>query len=98
MKNFQNIQAKMGEAQEKLKELKETGTAGGDMVKVEINGHMEILKVKISPEIVDPRDPEMLEDLVKAAMADALFRIKEAIRIEMSSLTGGIKLPPGLGL
>jgi DNA-binding YbaB/EbfC family protein len=88
----------MGEAQEKLKELKETGTAGGDMVKVEINGHMEILKVKISPEIVDPRDPEMLEDLVKAAMADALFRIKEAIRIEMSSLTGGIKLPPGLGL
>ncbi len=95
MKNFQNIQAKLAEAQEKLKELKVTGSAGGDMVSVEMNGQLEVLNVKIGAEAVDPRDADMLQVLVRAAMQDALTKIKEAIREQMTSITGGMGLPPG---
>jgi len=95
MKNFQNIQAKLGEAQEKLKDLKVTGSAGGDMVRVEMNGQLEVLNVKIGAEAVDPRDIDMLQDLVRAAMQDALTKIKEAIHEQMTSITGGMGLPPG---
>jgi hypothetical protein len=95
MKNFQNIQAKMNEAQEKLKDLVVTGSAGGDMVRVEMNGRLEVLSVRISPEAHDPEEPGILQDLVRAAMTDALNKIKEAIRVEMSGLAGGMNLPPG---
>lgn len=95
LKNFGAIQSKMTEVQEKLGDVKVTGTAGGDMVKVVINGHFEVLSVGISPEAVDPGDLGMLEDLMRAAMTDALYKIKEAIRVEMSALTGGLNLPPG---
>ncbi len=63
------------------------------MVRVEMNGRFEVLSVKISPEAVDPQDIPMLEDLLRAAISDALYKLKEAIRLEMSDLTGGI--PPG---
>jgi DNA-binding YbaB/EbfC family protein len=96
LKNFQNIQSKVGEMQEKLQGLKVTGTAGGDMVKVEMNGQMTVTRVTISPEAVDPEDLGMLEDLVLAAITDASVKIKETIRQEMSGLTGGIDLPPGI--
>lgn len=95
LKNFQNIQAKMTEAQERLKELKVTGSSGGDMVRVEMNGHFEITAVAIGPEAVDPRDVEMLQDLVRAAVQDALTKVKDGIREQMASLTGGVGLPPG---
>ena len=61
-----------------------------------INGQMEVLSVQISKEAVDPDDIRMLEDLVLAAFTDAMYKIKEKLREEMSSLTGGIDLPPGL--
>lgn len=93
MKNFQSLQAKLNETQEKLKSVKVVGNAGGDMVRVEMNGRFEVLSVKISPEAVDPQDIPMLEDLLRAALSDALYKLKEAIRLEMSDLTGGI--PPG---
>lgn len=92
MKNFQSLQTKLNETQEKLKSVKVVGNAGGDMVQVEINGRFEVLSVRISPEAVDLEDIPMLEDLLKAAVSDALGKLKEAIRIEMSDLTGGI--PP----
>jgi DNA-binding YbaB/EbfC family protein len=95
LKNFGNIQSKMAELQEKLAGVRVTGSAGGDMVKVEINGHFEVLSVAISPEAVDPGDLRMLQDITRAAMTDALSKIKEEIRMEMSSLTGGLNLPPG---
>jgi DNA-binding YbaB/EbfC family protein len=95
LKNFGNIQSKMAELQEKLATIRVTGSAGGDMVKVEINGHFEVLSVTISPEAVDPDDFRMLQDITRAAMTDALGKIKEEIRTEMSSLTGGINFPPG---
>ncbi|MDR1932459.1 MAG: YbaB/EbfC family nucleoid-associated protein [Spirochaetales bacterium] len=95
LKNFGNIQSKMAEVQGKLADVKVTGSSGGDMVRVEINGHFEILSVSICAEIVNPNELEMLQDLTRAAMTDALQKIKEAIRTEISALTGGLNLPPG---
>jgi DNA-binding YbaB/EbfC family protein len=93
IKDFGKIQAKMTELQEKLASVKVAGSAGGDMVRVEINGHFEVLSVYISPEAAAPDDTGMLQDLVRAAMTDALHKIKEAIREKISSLTGGLPLP-----
>ena len=96
LKNFQNIQSRMGEMQERMKSLIVTGTAGGGMVSVGMNGQMEVTEIKISPEAVDPEDIDMLQDLIFAAFSDASAKIKEKMKEEMSSLTGGIDLPPGL--
>lgn len=95
MKNFQNIQAKMQEAQQRLKSIRATGSAGGDMVRVEISGEFTVLNVTIAPEVVDPEDIQMIEDLVRAAFTDAVANVKDRVRDEMSSLTGGIDIPPG---
>lgn len=96
MKNFQQMQTKLQETQERLKTIRATGSAGGDMVRVEISGEFAVLNVTISPEVVDPQDITMLEDLVRAAFTDAVANIKDRVREEMSSLTGGLDLPPGL--
>ena len=63
---------------------------------IEMNGHMQVLGVRISEEAVDPGDIQMLQDLLQAAFSDALYKIKEKIREEVSSLTGGLNLPPGI--
>ncbi len=96
LKNFQNIQAKMNDAQERLKAIRVTGSAGGDMVRIEITGEFQVLSVQISPEAVDPDDIEMLQDLMLAAFTDAVTKAKERMREEMSSVTGGMNLPPGM--
>ena len=94
-KNLQNLQSKMGDMQERMQAITSTGSSGGDMVRIEINGQMEVLKVTITPEVVDPEEITMLEDLILAAFSDASTKIKEKIREEMSSITGGMNLPPG---
>ena len=96
LKNLQGLQAKMGEMQEKLKSVRVTGSAGGGMVTVELNGDLRAEKVTISPEAVDPSDIRMLEDLVLAATSDALARLKEQLRDEMAQATGIAGLPPGM--
>ena len=96
LKNFQNIQSRMGEMQDRLKDLTVSGTSGGGMVVIEMNGQMEVTGVTISPEAVDPEDIGMLEDLIFAAFSDASAKMKEKMKEEMSSLTGGMDLPPGL--
>ena len=96
LKNFHDIQSKMGEFQTKLSSISAAGYAGGDMVKVEINGHMQILDVRITKEIIDPNDTGMLEELIKAAFNDAMQKIKDKINEEASSLTGGLNIPGGL--
>jgi len=96
LKNFQNIQSRMGEMQDRLKELTVTGTSGGGMVVIEMNGQMEVTGVTISPEAVDPEDIGMLQDLIFAAFSDASAKMKEKMKEEMSTLTGGMDLPPGL--
>jgi nucleoid-associated protein EbfC len=98
-KQLQGLQSKMGEIQAKLKTVRATGSAGGGLVTVEVNGQMQVEKVTIAPEAVDPRDIQMLQDLVLAAVTDALERLKEKIREEVSQVTGMLGLPPGfLGL
>ena len=96
LKNLQGLQAKMGEMQEKLKTVRVTGSAGGGMVTVELNGDLRVEKVTIAPEAVDPSDIRMLEDLVLAATSDALVRLKEKLRDEMAQATGIAGLPPGM--
>jgi nucleoid-associated protein EbfC len=96
LKNLQGLQAKMGEMQEKLKSVRVTGSAGGGMVTVELNGELHAERVTISPEAVDPSDIRMLEDLVLAALSDAHGKLKEKLRDEMAQTAGFAGLPPGL--
>ncbi len=96
LKNFQNMQAKITEMQEKLKDVMVTGSSGGGMVQVAMNGQLAVTKVTIAKEVVDPEDIEMLQDLVLGAVADALAKVKEKLKEEASSVTGGMNLPPGM--
>lgn len=96
MKMLQSLQQNMGDMQEKLREVTVTGSAGGDMVQVEMNGHLEVTRVVFSPDVVGAEDRETLEDLTRAAVSDAITRVKEQLRDQFSSLTGGMPLPPGL--
>jgi DNA-binding YbaB/EbfC family protein len=96
IKQLQGLQSRVGEIQEKLKTVRVTGSAGGGLVTVEMNGQMQVEKVIIAPEAVDPRDIPMLQDLVLAAMTDAMDRLREKIRDEVSQATGMLGLPPGM--
>ena len=96
LKNLKNIQSSVADMQEKMKDVIITGTSGGDMVKIEINGQMDVRNVTISPEAVDTEDITMLEDLILAAFTDASVKMKNKMRDEMSSITGGMDIPPGL--
>jgi len=93
MKQMQKMQKKMQEAQEELGTQKIEGTAGGGMVTVTITGHKEITDVKINPEAVDPDDVEMLQDLVLAAVNDALKKVDEMTNDTMGQFTKGMNLP-----
>ena len=94
-KQFGNLQERMNELQGRLGRISEVGSAGGGMVQVELNGRLEPTRVSVSPEAVDPADIPMLQDLLRAALSDALVKIKEKIREEVSSLSGGLPIPPG---
>lgn len=93
MEQAQGLQAKVAAMQEQLAEKTVVGSAGGDMVKVEANGAQEILSIKIEKEIIASEDPEMIEDLVVAAVNDALRKSRELMTQEMSKLTGGLRIP-----
>jgi DNA-binding YbaB/EbfC family protein len=88
-----DIVKQMGTFQEKLADISATGSAGGGMVEIDLNGKLEVLAVRIAPEAVEGGDTEMLEDLVTAAFANALEKTKEAITREVGAMAGGI---PGL--
>ena len=92
MKNFQGMQSRVNEMQSKLSSMRITGFAGGDMVKVELNGHMQVLDIRITKEAIDPEDTGITEELVKAAFNDALGRVRERINEEVSAMTGGLNL------
>ncbi|WP_233522906.1 YbaB/EbfC family nucleoid-associated protein [Peribacillus saganii] len=96
MKQMQKMQKKMAEAQEELGEKKIEGTAGGGMVTVVVSGHKEILEVNIKPDVVDPEDIEMLQDLVLAATNDALKKADELTNQTMGQFTKGMNLPGGM--
>ena len=93
MRQAQMLQNKMAKAQEDLASKSIEATAGGGMVKAVANGRQEILSVTIEKEVVDPDDVEMLQDLVVAAVNEALKRSKEMMEQEMAKITGGLKIP-----
>ncbi|MCM3768807.1 YbaB/EbfC family nucleoid-associated protein [Neobacillus niacini] len=93
MKQMQKMQKKMAEAQEQLGQEKIEGTAGGGIVTVVVTGHKEVIDVQIKPEAVDPDDVEMLQDLVLAAVNDALKKADELSNSTMGQFTKGLNLP-----
>lgn len=96
MKQAQKMQSDMAKLQEELKDMTVEAAAGGGMVQAVANGKQEILSIKINPEIVDPEDVEMLEDMVLAAVKEALRLSQEMASAEMQKITGGMNIPGGL--
>ena len=93
MKQVQEMQKKLMQTQEELKNKTVEATAGGGVVKVTANGHNQILNVTIDPSAVDPADVEMLQDLVTAAVNEALRKAQELMTKEMGKITGGMNIP-----
>ena len=93
MKQLQQMQAKMAKVQEDLGAMTVTGTAGGGAVTVVMTGTQDAREIKISKDAVDPTDVETLQDLVLAAVNDALARSKELAAQKLGGVTGGLKLP-----
>lgn len=90
MKQAQKMQKQMEEAQAELETAEYTATAGGGAVEVTISGTKEITKVKLDPDAVDPEDVEMLEDLIMAAVNEAIRKMDEISNQKMSKITGGL--------
>jgi len=93
IKHAQEMQKKMAQVQESLKNRVVEGSSGGGMVTAMVNGHQELLKLKIDPQVVDPTDVQMLEDLVVAAIGQAVQKSKDLAKDEMAKVTGGLSLP-----
>jgi DNA-binding YbaB/EbfC family protein len=93
MKQAQKLQAKMAKLQEELGEKTVEATSGGGMVKVVANGKQQIVSINIEKEVVDPDDVDMLQDLITAAINDALAKSQEMVSSEMGKLTGGLNIP-----
>ncbi len=93
MKQAQKLQKKMMKLQDELAERTVETTAGGGMVKVVANGKQQLVSIDIEKEVVDPEDVEMLQDLVLAAVNDALAKSQEMVSSEMGKLTGGMNIP-----
>lgn len=93
MKQMQKMQKEMAKAQEELKDLTVTGTAGGGMVSIVADGHKNIVDVIIKEEVVDPDDVDMIQDLVLAATNDALKKVDELVSEKMGRFTQGMNVP-----
>jgi DNA-binding YbaB/EbfC family protein len=93
MKQAQKLQAKMVEMQAELGNRTVSAQAGGGMVEAVVNGRQELVSLRIDPEVAVPDDVEMLQDLILAALNEALNRSREMMAAEMSKLTGGMQIP-----
>ena len=96
MQRIQKMQEDMQAAQAEVESTEFTGSAGGDGVVVTLNGKHELLSVKLKPEVIDPEEPEMLEDFLTIAFNDALAKANDAMESRMNAVTGGMNIP-GLG-
>ncbi len=96
LKQAQKMQEDMAEKQAELEALEYDVAAGGGVVTVKINGKKEILSVKIDPEVIDPDDAETLEDLIVAAVNEAIKKVETVYNDEMQKITGGMSLPGGM--
>jgi DNA-binding YbaB/EbfC family protein len=88
LKNAQKLQEQMGDFQEKLGGIVVTGSAGGGMVEIDLNGKMEVTAVRIEQAVVDPQDIPMLQDLIAAAFSNGLEKVKEAVNREVGAMAG----------
>jgi len=93
LKQAQQLQSKMQALQEELARRTVTAQAGGGMVEATVNGRQELLSLRIDPEVVSPEEVDLLQDLILAAVNEALNRSREMVAQEMSKLTGGLGLP-----
>ncbi len=98
LKQAQKFQSKIAQLQEELGDRTVETSSGGGMVTVVVNGRQELLSVRIDPEVIDSDDPEMLQDLILAAVNDGLSKAKNMLNEEMGKLTKGLNIPniPGL--
>ncbi len=92
-KQAQQLQSKMAKAQEELANATVEGTSGGGAITVTVTGQQDIKSIKISPEVVDPEDVDMLEDMILAAVSDAMGKAKDLMEKRLGSLTGGFNIP-----
>ena len=93
MAQAKDFQEKMAGMQDELATRQVSSTVGGGMVSVTVNGRNELVDLKIEPEVINPDDPQMLQDLVKAAVNDAMKKALEMSKGEMAKLTGGLNIP-----
>ena len=93
MKNLGGLQNQLKEAQEKLGALRATGSSGGNMVQVTLNGKFELMDIKLDPICVDNRDVGMLQDLIVAAHHAAMENMQEKMKSELSPMLGGMNIP-----
>jgi hypothetical protein len=93
MEQAQQFQQKMAEVQQELAKQEITSSVGGGMVTAKVNGKNELLSISIDKEVINAADQEMLQDLVVAAVNDAMKKAREAMQGEMSKMTGGLNLP-----
>jgi hypothetical protein len=93
LQQAQEMQGKMQKMQEELQAMTLTGTSGGGMVTVDVNGQGTIKRVKIDPSVVNPSDTEMLEDLIAVAVAEAQRKAQERQQEQMGAIAGGMNLP-----
>jgi len=93
MRQAQQLQSKLAKAQQELGNITLEASSGGGVVKVTINGQQKIQSVKISPEVINPDDVEMLEDLVLTAVNEAIAKSQELAAEHLGGLTGGLKIP-----
>jgi nucleoid-associated protein EbfC len=93
MKEAQKLQARMLKMQEELAEKTVESAVGGGMIKVVANGRNQVVSIRIEKEVVNPEDVEMLQDLILAAVNDALTKSQEMVATQMGKLTGGLNIP-----
>ena len=93
MKQVQQMQMRMEDAQKEIEESTVTATSGGGMVEVEANGKKQIISIKIDPEAVDPEDVEILQDMVLTAVNDAISQVEKLSEEKLGKITGGMNLP-----
>jgi nucleoid-associated protein EbfC len=98
MKNLPKIREEMEKFQSKVGSITAEGDAGGGMVKAKVNGHMEVLRCELSDELLKMNDREMLEDLIRAAINQAIQKVRQSVAEETGKMATGLGLPSGMGL
>ena len=93
MQQAQQLQKRMADVQNELAARQLTSTVGGGMVTVTVNGKSDLLAIKIEREVINPDDPNLLQDLIVAGVNDAMRKAREATQAEMGKLTGGLNIP-----